>query len=253
MLSSKKKNNSIIWLYLFLCILLNYLLLNYLYNPKPGPNFINPQYQNHYSANEIHITREVNNVPTLSQLPLLPTGCEAAAVAMFLQWAGIDVTMAEIADGLPKGQLPSDHNGELIGGNPNYEFVGNPFSTTGFGVFNQPISDVINHYLPDQSSNMTGCSFEELFEVLDSNRPLIIWATINMKEPTINCVWHDVHGNEVIWKTPEHALVLVGYNETDMVVNDPLIGKKVAYNKATFKKCWEGMGRQAITIKAATP
>lgn len=262
MIVTRKRANSTILLYLLLCIILNYLLLNYLFSPhsiaiplvisEPFTIPLSPidtPSQPYHMINQTQLSVEIQNVPVMSQLPLLPTGCEAAAAAMFLQWAGADVTMAEIADRLPKGQLPSDHGGKVIGGNPRYEFVGNPFSTSGLGVYNQPISDIIDYYLSNQSLNMTGCNFKDLLTILDSKRPLIVWATINMKEPSINSVWYDEQGEEVIWKIPEHAMVLVGYTETSIIVNDPLKGKKATYDKATFKKCWEAMGSQAITIK----
>lgn len=250
MIVTKKKENSNIGLYLLLCILLNYLLLSYLLTPHVKLSPIEPfePMKSIRQDSEIKLSAEIKTVPALSQLPLLPTGCEAAATAMFLQWAGIDVSMAEIANLLPKGPLPSEQNGKIIGGNPSYEFVGDPFSTTGLGVYNKPIFDAINHYIPNQAQNITGCSFEDLIAVLSSERPIVVWATINMKEPTLNAIWQDNKGQEVVWMIPEHAMVLVGFSESEVFVNDPLKGKKVTYDKATFKKCWEGMGSQAITV-----
>ncbi|PKM49597.1 MAG: hypothetical protein CVV02_15275 [Firmicutes bacterium HGW-Firmicutes-7] len=192
------------------------------------------------------LNNPIQDVPMVYQNPLLPTGCEAAATAMLLQWVGMDVTMENIADALPKGKLPYQSGDKLIGGNPDYEFVGDPYKKSGFGVFHKPIANIINTYLP--ADDLTGCSFDDLLKVIDSNRPIIVWATINMRKPSINASWIDERGNKVIWKIPEHALVLIGYTDTQVIVNDPLVGKNIKYNRKDFANYWKYMGSQAVTV-----
>lgn len=189
----------------------------------------------------------IKNVPMIYQNPTLPTGCEIVSATMLLQWAGVPVSANDIANAIPKGALPHQSNGKLIGGNPNYEFVGNPYKQSGFGVFHKPIADCINQY--KTAYDLTGCSFEQILRVIDSNRPVVVWVTINMKEPRVNSVWYDTKGNKVVWKVPEHAVVLIGYTRTHVIVNDPLKGAGVKYNRADFEKYWVYMGRQAVTIK----
>lgn len=60
----------------------------------------------------------------INQLSNLSTGCEVTSTAMLLQWAGVKVSKEEIAKSLPKGKRPYWFKGQLVGGNPNYEFVG---------------------------------------------------------------------------------------------------------------------------------
>lgn len=191
----------------------------------------------------------IKGVPILCQMPNLPTGCESASAAMLLNWLKVSVTMEEIAKSLPKGKRPYFSSGKLIGGNPEYEFVGDPFSSSGFGTYHQPIHNIVNHYLPGKSLDMTGCSFDELLKIIADNRPVIVWATINMQPPSINSTWYDKNGNKVIWKSPEHAMVLIGYTSTEVIVNDPLVGKEVHYNRSIFQRTWVYMGSQAVTIQ----
>ncbi len=253
MIATRHRNPATIGVYLLLSILLNYLLLSFLYTPHTTVIPFLPQ-EPTSTVNPLVITGiEIMNVPVISQMPLLPTGCESAAAAMLLQWAGVNVAMTEIADRLPKGPVPTEQNGKIIGGNPSYEFVGDPYSQKGFGVYHQPISDIIDGYLPLRSQDVTGCAFETLLEILDDGRPIVVWATIDMKEPSINAVWQDEHGGEVIWKTPEHAMILIGYTETHVLVNDPIMGTKVSYDRTIFKSRWEAMGHQAITLSAIVP
>lgn len=253
MVGTKRNSQSYIFISLILCILLNYLLLSYIYAPN-GSRFLmffqntNPTENSNLIDTPIPSAYEVKNVPALCQMPLLPTGCEATAATMLLQWAGVSVALNEVADALPKGPLPTLKGGVIIGGNPAKEFVGNPYLKSGLGIYNKPIYDVLNTFLPDQIVNMTGCSFDELLPVISSERPILVWATIQMVKPSINSVWKDASGNEVIWKIPEHAMLLIGYNETDVIIQDPLTGQSKHYDRLDFKFCWEAMGNQAITI-----
>ncbi|MDR1449660.1 MAG: C39 family peptidase, partial [Propionibacteriaceae bacterium] len=63
------------------------------------------------------------NVPYLSQLPELPTGCEATAIAMLLQYAGLDWSKLDVADALP------------VSGDPNRGFYGDPHSWNGGVIY----------------------------------------------------------------------------------------------------------------------
>lgn len=192
---------------------------------------------------------EVEAIPVIGQMPELPTGCEATAATMLLQWAGVDVTKEDIANSLVKGPAPKSMDGILYGANPNRAFVGDPFSIYGYGVFHEPIADVLNTYLEGSVHDATGISFKNLLKILSSGRPVIAWATIDMKEPRVSKTWYDEYGNEVVWKTPEHALVLVGYTKNQIIAHDPYTGSKVYYPISAFESNWEAMGRQAVTVE----
>lgn len=58
-------------------------------------------------------TRRIKDVPYISQLPTLPTGCESACAAMLLNYYGCTVTAEEFASYyLPTGDAPhTDENG----------------------------------------------------------------------------------------------------------------------------------------------
>src|SRR5699024_11245486 len=70
---------------------------------------------------------KIPNVPPLVQHPDLPTGCEATALAMLLNWAGLEISKYAVVDALPKGDKVHTVGGERIGANPHYEFVGDPY------------------------------------------------------------------------------------------------------------------------------
>lgn len=192
--------------------------------------------------------REISDVPVINQYPELPTGCEAAATAMLLQWTGVDVSKIEIADLLPKTSVPYFEEDTMHAGNSNKGFVGDPFSESGFGVFHKPIAEIINSYTNNNALDITGISFEELMSIIDSGRPVVVWSTFNMEEAYVGCVWYDDDGDEVDWILPEHCMLLVGYNDEEVIVNDPYDGERRTFPIDVFKNNWEVMGSQAVTI-----
>lgn len=191
----------------------------------------------------------IEYVPCISQLPELPTGCESTAAAMLLNWAGVEVTKEEIARKLPKGELIHFDGTNWRGGNPNDEFIGDPFTKFGYGVFNKPIENIINEYLPGQALNLTEKDFNEILEAIDMGNPVIAWISLNLNPVKEAKTWYDKDFNEVKWKVPEHVVVIVGYTEKNVVVNDPYTGKQIEYPKDLFETRWIEMGRHAVSIE----
>ncbi|KPU45666.1 hypothetical protein OXPF_08990 [Oxobacter pfennigii] len=186
--------------------------------------------------------------PVLNQFPELPTGCEATSLTMLLNWAGVNVSKEEVAGSLPIGCIPTAKENRLYGDNPHKAFVGNPFTVNGYGVYHEPIADILNKYLPDSALDLTGASFEEILKAIDSGKPVIVWCTIGNVYPKISKTWQDEQGNIIIWKVPEHAVLLVGYDESHVIVNDPYMGQRCRYPLCSFEEHWEMMGKQAVTI-----
>lgn len=197
---------------------------------------------------------EVPGVPYLSQFPELPTGCEATAVAMLLQWEDLDVSKEEVASIIPREPMPGLEEGEdgeeaalMTGGNPNEAFIGDPESV-GFGVYHKPVADAIDHYLPGQAKDLTGISFEGLLHVVENGSPVVVWATVDMAEPELYAEWTDRAGHTVAWYEPEHAMTLVGYDDERVYVHDPYSGGEGVYERELFRDRWEKMGSQAVAI-----
>ena len=191
----------------------------------------------------------IQNVPLINQHPELPTGCEATALTMLLQYHGYKITKQQVAKDLPKASRPTVKNGRLYGESPEKAFLGDPFSKSGFGVFSPVILKMVENYLPGRAENLGGGSFDKIYEALDQGRPVMIWTPIGMVAPVENSRWTTPEGKTVIWKTPEHAVVAVGYDETYIYINDPYSGTQKKYKKELVKTRWEQMGKQAVAIK----
>lgn len=108
-----------------------------------------------------------------------------------------------------------------------------PFSSSSFGVFHEPIYNFLKQEFShldviDLSSNSTDADSEKILKnYLNNGKPIIIWMTLELKEPKETDRWKDEkeRNTEIVWNSPEHCALLVGYNDLNFIVNDPHTGK----------------------------
>ncbi len=133
-------------------------------------------------------------------------------------------------------------------------FIGNPRYNTGFGCYAQPITDAANKYLNEQGSylkayNHSGVPFENLLFEVQSGRPVIIWGTLNMTQPYYSYKWILSDGSQRHWITPEHCLVLIGYdlNKGTAIISDPM-RNIVEYDLDTVKSRYNALHSQCVIL-----
>ncbi|QIW18393.1 C39 family peptidase [Bacillus thuringiensis] len=190
----------------------------------------------------------IENVPFIKQLPELPRGCEVTSLAMLLQYKGIQVDKMQLASEIHR--VPFEQNG--LRGNPYEGFVGNIYTKAepGYGVYNPPIFNLAEKYAPEKVVNLTGRDVQDMYKVVSSGSP--VWVIINttfkpLAESSFE-TWNTRSG-EVKITYYEHSVVIVGYDQNFVYVNDPLKNNpRFAVPRAEFEKAWEQMGKQAITI-----
>lgn len=193
----------------------------------------------------------VLDVPIISQYPELQNGCEVTSLAMLLNYAGIQVDKMILADKVIKDDIPLTHDDEgniLQWGNPDEGFVGDiTGEEVGFGVYDKPILELLNQYMPNRGVNLTNQSFHQLIKSINKGKPVIVWITISYESPKEYKKWKK--GAQTIKATfEEHAVVLVGYDKKYCYINDPASGKKAQkIKKSTFKKIWSKMGKMAVS------
>lgn len=190
------------------------------------------------------------DVPIFEQLPELPAGCEITSLTMLLQFYGVNKTKMELVAEMPRDTTPATLNSDgSIGfwGNPNTGFVGDVTrKQRGFGIFHAGLFPLLKNYVP-QAIDITGEAFELYEQQVAHGIPVIVWTTIDYNQPYKWVTWDTLIG-PIKTTYSEHAVVLVGFDETNVYLNDPLSGKKqVQVGKSQFVDSWTAMGKQGLT------
>lgn len=139
----------------------------------------------------------------------------------------------------------------LYGSNPFEVFVGHPakdYDEGSYGCYAPPIITALNR-LNIKCSDISGCSQEELLNYISQGIPIVVWGTYNGRDIVYLDEWTypDNSGSYVNLKG-EHCMVLIGYDDYKVYLNDPIAGKKVTQTKEQFFKNWDILYRQAIQI-----
>lgn len=194
---------------------------------------------------------KILDVPAICQYPTLPTGCESVSAVMVLQYYGAEVSAEEFAGQwlrCSRSFYVSDK--KQYGPDPNEVFAGDPFSENAYGCFAQPIANAVNKNCHDLAAEVIrDVTLADLCrEYVDRDIPILIWATIGMKESKRGRTWFLKNGESFTWTSGEHCLVLVGYNEEYYFFNDPQSGSTVAYQRDISEKRFTELDSQAVFI-----
>lgn len=214
--------------------------------------------ENDNSEKEVFI-----DVPYYSQEDY-PTGCELVSTSMLLAFYGFELDAGEI---ISEGYLSSvdvtkKSDGLKYSGNPDKVFIGNPQYNTGYGCYSGAIILALQRYFAPlkykldenyQITDLKGTSIRDICdEYINNGIPILLWASIDMK-PTFQRLSNswiiEKTGEHYIWKSNEHCLVLVGYDEEYYYFNDPLAGKDIPYLKPVVERRYNELGMQAVAIE----
>jgi uncharacterized protein YvpB len=159
------------------------------------------------------------DVPYISQLPEMPSGCEVTSVTMMLNHAGINVSKEEMA-----AQLPYSND-------PSQGFTGSVYEDGGYGyggiVWPSALLEPVRRY-QESVVDLTGESWETVRGFVDEGRSVCIWFTENGLD---------------------HTVLLVGYSADTVWVNDPLNDKDVALDTEIFFQRWAQNSYRALSYE----
>ena len=204
------------------------------------------EYNKLVKENEAKHTFYITNVPVINQYPDYPTGCESVALTILLNYYGVAVTPDNIISYLPKGDAPYSKDGKLYGGNPELEFVGNPYSLNSFGVYEKPLAEVANKFKPGIKI-ATGTDFDEIIKIVGSGKPVIVWTSMNLATPYISKSWiYEPTGETIYWKANEHAVVVIGYTSDKVIISDPIGGQVKYQSLSIFKERYNYYEKKAL-------
>ncbi len=194
----------------------------------------------------------LSDVPFIDQTRDYPTGCESVSTVMTLQYWGYSLSVDAFIDNyLPRGALPRLRGSIRIGCDPYEAFPGNPRTTKGYGCFAPVIYKAAQSIVSDrhQVADLTGTPLSALCETYIQNGiPVIVWATAGMQKPYLATAWQTPAGKTVQWISPNHCLVLTGYDDTYYYFNDPQKGTNIPYKRNACETAYNALGKQAIVI-----
>ncbi|MDE6021554.1 MAG: C39 family peptidase [Ruminococcus sp.] len=188
------------------------------------------------------------DVEPLMQEPELPTGCEITSLTCLLNYLGFPADKVVMADTYLDYVLENGTDYTLF-----EKYIGNPHAD-GYGCYSPVIVKAASKYLADQNSNLeaidlSGSTKEELFRVIASGHPIVIWNSVYNQYHEEYLAWSTPSGVDVYWNTYEHCMLLSGYNliEENVTVCDPLRGE-VQYDLEQFFDVYDDLYQQAMTI-----
>ena len=201
----------------------------------------------------------IADVPMVLQLPDYRNGCESASSTMLLQYYGYDITLPKVIEKVPI--IPLEYkDGRLYGADPHVAFTGS-MSARGYGIYVEPMVDVLETIISEQKGNhqvknLTGSSLDDLLTYVEMGHPIQIWATASLQtyEQSGKQEWYiktldgQYTDEKVIFPVSEHCMVLIGFDEEHVILNNPLQGITV-WDKEAFETAYKDMGSQAIMIE----
>lgn len=197
----------------------------------------------------------ISDVPHFFQKGSYPTGCESVSAVSLMNYYGIDITVDEFIDNfLPCSELPYlGEDGSKYGESPWFSFIGDPRSANGYGCYAPVIENAVAEALPEEYvvEAEYGTTLEYAAEEYVANgEPVMIWATIGMKKAWEGNSWTVPNGEYFTFISPEHALLLIGYDEECYYFSDPLSESEVvSYPKYDCEQAYSDLGAQMIRIK----
>lgn len=80
--------------------------------------------------------------------------------------------------------------------------------------------------------------------------PVALWATIGLRDIIVGPCWKlKDSGEDFTWLSNEHCMLLVGYDETHYLFNDPWNNNGIsAYDRATVEDRYQKQHMQAVSV-----
>lgn len=86
-----------------------------------------------------------------------------------------------------------------------------------------------------------------MLNIVKDNRPVLVWTSTNLSKPYISKSWtYKDTGETIKWIAGEHAVVVIGYNDSQIIVSDPYTGTIRYFDKELFKSRYNYLGKRAL-------
>ena len=188
----------------------------------------------------------IDNVPTINQYPSYPAGCESISLMILLKYAGVDVTAEQIIAKLRTSERPYYVSSNRYGNDPEVYFIGNPSDIYGFGVYEKPIISVALNFKSD-IKNITGSNLNDVLKVVMQGHPVQVWVAMDGVSAYYAYSWTDeITGKTIFYPAEFHSLVIIGFNQYQIITSDPSVGGVRYFNRYYFENSFNFFGKRAI-------
>lgn len=195
-------------------------------------------------------------VPYIDQTKEWPTGCESVSTVMLLQYLGVDISVGQFVDRYLEKEPLFEKDGRLYGADPRRVFVGDPADDQSMGCYAPVIKKALGRVLREkrdwEAVDLSGAATEELLrEYIDCDIPVIYWASIDLKEAYAGPEWIVADTGEIFeWRSNEHCMLLVGYDEGNYYFNDPWHNHgTIGYEKELVEKRHKEQYGMAVSVR----
>lgn len=195
-------------------------------------------------------------VPYIDQTKEWPTGCESVSTVMLLQYLGVDISVGQFVDRYLEKEPLFEKDGKLYGADPRRVFVGDPADDQSMGCYAPVIMKALGRALREkrdwEAVDLSGAATEELLrEYIDCDIPVIYWASIDLKEAYAGPEWIVADTGEIFeWRSNEHCMLLVGYDEGNYYFNDPWHNHgTIGYEKELVEKRHKEQYGMAVSVR----
>lgn len=191
------------------------------------------------------------NAPIINQFPDLRNGCELVSLQMLLSYYGENIPRAELVSKMKKDPAPLVKNasGKITKwGDPSVGFVGDVTGKTpGFTIDPNALFPLLDTYL--SGVNLTGSDYGVLEQNVRNGKPVVVWATVYFQIPSFTESWVAPSGKTIRASFSTHAVLMTGFDEKYVYVNDPYSGSKnMRVDKNRFIQIYNTMGKKALSV-----
>lgn len=205
-----------------------------------------------YKGYEIEPYAIINNTPTDER----GVWTETIEVEIEKEDKSIDKEEIEDDDNQDKDNKEEEIQKEMrevtYASDPFKVFVGHPsknYDQGSYGCYAPPIIEALEK-CNINCIDISGCTEKELLKNIEEGNPIVVWGTYDAREVEEKEEWLFPDGQEgsYIHLKGEHCMVLIGYDDDKIYLNDPIAGKDVSQPKEIFFKNWKKLYSQAISI-----
>ncbi|MEA3339557.1 MAG: C39 family peptidase, partial [Chloroflexota bacterium] len=171
--------------------------------------------------------------------------CESRSATDLAAFWGATFTEDDFFRRLPKSDNP--HRGFL----GDVDLPAGSMPPVGYGVYAGPVAANLRSFGLDaqaqQEWNLTSLKTE-----LAAGKPVILWATYDMKLPGVED-WTSSDGATSVIVQWQHTFVAAGYDDAldggSVYLVDAYDGVTKHFTYAAFDAAWDQLGRQAVTVQ----